>query len=99
MTEHSAETPQAAYRFRDADLAAYGEYELQRLEEVLRLRKADQMALVATAICEKIGWHVPHGPDVGPSSMPITPSFAKGWKAACAWAAARPTSMDDRPMC
>ncbi|WP_343609208.1 RDD family protein [Novosphingobium sp.] len=66
MTEHSAETPQAAYRFRDADLAAYGEYELQRLEEVLRLRKVDQMVLVATAICEKIGWHVPHGPDVGP---------------------------------
>ncbi|WP_206242093.1 RDD family protein [Novosphingobium terrae] len=66
MTEQAAHAPAAAYRFRDTDLAAYGEYELQRLEEVLRLRKDDQMALVATAICDKIGWNTPHGADVGP---------------------------------
>jgi uncharacterized RDD family membrane protein YckC len=66
LTEQPAHAAPTAYRFRDADLAAYGEYELQRLEEVLRLRKEDQMALVASAICEKIGWSMPHGEDVGP---------------------------------
>jgi uncharacterized RDD family membrane protein YckC len=54
------------YRFRDRDLAVYGEYELQRLEEVLRLGKPEPMALVAEAICGKIGWSTPQGEDVRP---------------------------------
>lgn len=66
LTEQAPHAPASAYRFRDADLAAYGEYELQRLEEVLRLRKEDQMALVAGAICDKIGWSTPQGAEVGP---------------------------------
>lgn len=51
----SAETG-AHYRFTDADLAVYGEYELQVLERVLRENRADGMRDVAEAICRKIGW-------------------------------------------
>lgn len=54
------------YRFRDGDLTVYGEYELQRLEEVLRLGKEEPMAQVAEAICAKIGWSTPQGDDVKP---------------------------------
>lgn len=64
LTARDGETE--GYRFRDGDLAVYGEYELQRLEEVLRLRKPDAMALVAQTIAEKIGWSAPQGEDVGP---------------------------------
>lgn len=64
MTARRAEVE--TYRFRDSDLAVYGEYELQRLEEVLRLRKPEAMTLVAQTIAEKIGWSAPQGEDVGP---------------------------------
>jgi hypothetical protein len=46
----------AAYRFSDADLAAYGEYELQTLERVLRGDRAEAMVAVHEAICRKLGW-------------------------------------------
>lgn len=46
----------AFYTFSDADLAVYGEYELQVLERVLRENRADGMRDVAQAICGKIGW-------------------------------------------
>jgi uncharacterized RDD family membrane protein YckC len=62
----TAGAPRADYRFRAQDLAVYGEYELQRLEEVLRLGKAESMALVAGTIADKIGWSTPQGQDVGP---------------------------------
>ena len=51
----SAETG-ANYRFSDADLAVYGEYELQVLERVLREGRADALRDVAQTICGKIGW-------------------------------------------
>jgi uncharacterized RDD family membrane protein YckC len=46
----------AAYRFSDAELAIYGEYELQTLERVLRDGRPDALSAVQAAICRKIGW-------------------------------------------
>jgi uncharacterized RDD family membrane protein YckC len=43
------------YSFTDEQLAAYGVYELQTLEQVLRLRNPDAMATVAATISGKIG--------------------------------------------
>lgn len=51
----SAAAP-SAYRFGEADLAIYGEYELQTLERVLRENRPDALASVQDAICRKIGW-------------------------------------------
>ncbi|MGV3510429.1 MAG: RDD family protein [Novosphingobium sp.] len=46
----------AQYRFSDADLAVYGEYELQVLERVLRENREEALRDVAQTICGKIGW-------------------------------------------
>jgi len=46
----------AQYRFSAAELAIYGEYELQVLERVLRDNRPAALAEVAQAICAKIGW-------------------------------------------
>ncbi len=46
----------AEYRFGEAELAVYGEYELQTLERVLRENRPDALAKVHEAICRKIGW-------------------------------------------
>ncbi len=46
----------SAYRFGEAELAAYGEYELQTLERVLRENRAEAIRQVCEAICRKIGW-------------------------------------------
>lgn len=46
-----------AYRFGEAELAIYGEYELQTLERVLREDRPEALAAVHEAICRKIGWH------------------------------------------
>lgn len=46
----------AAFTFSDADLAVYGEYELQTLERVLREHRPDALRPVYEAICRKIGW-------------------------------------------
>jgi len=46
----------AHYRFSEAELAIYGEYELQVLERVLRDNRPDALTEVAQAICHKIGW-------------------------------------------
>ncbi|WP_295531817.1 RDD family protein [Novosphingobium sp. Chol11] len=51
----SAETG-AQYRFGEAELAVYGEYELQVLERVLRDNQPEAMREVAEMICAKIGW-------------------------------------------
>lgn len=52
-----AEEPSAgAYRFGDAELSVYGEYELQVLERVLREGRPEAQAEVAATICRKIGW-------------------------------------------
>jgi uncharacterized RDD family membrane protein YckC len=60
----SAESPMDAhvYRFGEAELAIYGEHELQVLERVLRDNRPDTLAAVAEAICTKIGWTAP-GPE------------------------------------
>ncbi len=47
----------AAYRFGEAELAIYGEYELQTLERVLRENRNEALSAVAEAICRKIGWN------------------------------------------
>lgn len=46
----------ATYRFGEAELAIYGEYELQTLERVLREDRAEAIEAVHQAICTKIGW-------------------------------------------
>ena len=46
-----------SYRFGEAELAIYGEYELQTLERVLRENRPEALAAVAEAICRKIGWN------------------------------------------
>lgn len=51
----------AQYRFGDADLAVYGEYELQVLERVLREGREEAMRDVAQTICRKIGWSAGSG--------------------------------------
>lgn len=50
-----------AYKFGEAELGPYGEYELQTLERVLRENRAEALASVAEAICAKIGWSPPTG--------------------------------------
>ena len=52
----TSQTTGAAYKFGEAKLAIYGEYELQTLERVLRENRAEAMAAVQDAICRKIGW-------------------------------------------
>jgi len=47
----------AQYKFGDAELSVYGEYELQTLERVLREDRAEAIAAVAETICRKIGWN------------------------------------------
>jgi uncharacterized RDD family membrane protein YckC len=47
----------ATYRFSDAELAIYGEYELQTLERVIREKRPEALASVHAAICRKIGWN------------------------------------------
>ncbi|MDM8010770.1 MAG: RDD family protein [Parasphingorhabdus sp.] len=48
--------PSARYQFSDEDLAVYGEYELQTLENVLRSDQDEALQKVAASICQKIGW-------------------------------------------
>ena len=56
MRSQSSEVTGAAYRFGEAELSVYGEYELQTLEQVLRENRPEAMANVHAAICRKIGW-------------------------------------------
>jgi hypothetical protein len=51
-----AADPTGGYRFGEAELAVYGEYELQMLERVLRDNRPEAMQAVYEAICTKIGW-------------------------------------------
>ena len=63
---HSAPGPRAqrnqrgdrrGYKFGEAELAIYGEYELQTLERVLREDRPEALVAVHEAICRKIGWN------------------------------------------
>ena len=51
----------ARFRFGEAELAVYGEYELQVLERVLRDDRAENLIAVTETICRKIGWEPGHG--------------------------------------
>ena len=51
----------ARFRFSEAELAIYGEYELQTLERVLRDGREENLVAVAEAICRKIGWEPGRG--------------------------------------
>lgn len=46
----------ADYRFSDAELSVYGEYELQTLERILRDKRDETLVAVAETIRGKIGW-------------------------------------------
>jgi hypothetical protein len=59
MSAESAPSDAHVYRFGEAELAIYGEHELQVLERVLRDNRPDTLAAVAGAICAKIGWTAP----------------------------------------
>ena len=50
-------TTGTAYRFGEAELAVYGEYELQTLERVLREDRSEALVSVHEAICRKLGWN------------------------------------------
>lgn len=52
----ASQTTGTTYKFSDAELAIYGEYELQTLERVLREHREEAMVAVHEAICRKIGW-------------------------------------------
>jgi uncharacterized RDD family membrane protein YckC len=49
------------YRFGEAELAVYGEHELQVLESVLRQNNPEALHEVMLAICRKIGWEAGGG--------------------------------------
>lgn len=49
------------YRFGEAELSVYGEYELQVLERVLRDNRPEAVREVAETICQKIGWNAGRG--------------------------------------
>jgi uncharacterized RDD family membrane protein YckC len=65
MTVPAPDTPSIAaaprYRFGEADLSVYGEYELQMLERVLRENRPEGMQAVYETICGKIGWSAGNG--------------------------------------
>jgi uncharacterized RDD family membrane protein YckC len=46
----------SAYKFTDAQLAVYGEFELQTLESVLRQNRPEALETVTAAIVQRIGW-------------------------------------------
>ncbi len=60
----AAADTQTRYRFGDAELSVYGEYELQTLERVLRENRPEALRQVYEAICTKIGW-TPQAPVAG----------------------------------
>ena len=55
--EGSSALTGAAYRFGEAELGVYGEYELQTLERVLRDGRPEALESVHEAICRKLGWN------------------------------------------
>ena len=57
----TSEVTGARFRFSEAELAIYGEYELQTLERVLRDARSENLVAVAEAICGKIGWEPGRG--------------------------------------
>ncbi|AKH42651.1 putative RDD family membrane protein YckC [Altererythrobacter atlanticus] len=56
-----AEDRSQIFHFGEAELAVYGEHELQVLEDVLRANRPEAMRQVMEAICRKIGWEAGAG--------------------------------------
>ena len=56
-----AQAAAPAYRFGEAELSVYGEFELQTLERVLRENRPESQRQVYEAICRKIGWQLGSG--------------------------------------
>jgi uncharacterized RDD family membrane protein YckC len=54
--EGASEVTGARYDFGAAELAIYGEKELQTLERILRTGELDALSAVHATICRKIGW-------------------------------------------
>ncbi|MEP3226252.1 MAG: RDD family protein [Parasphingorhabdus sp.] len=52
----SAAQSGSRYKFSEADLSVYGEFELQTLENVLRSGSDEALVTVTNSICGKIGW-------------------------------------------
>lgn len=52
----SSELTGVRYKFGDAELAIYGEHELQTLERMLRDAEPEALSAVHETICRKIGW-------------------------------------------
>jgi len=52
----ASELTGARYQFGEAELAVYGEKELQTLERMLRDAQPDALTAVHATICRKIGW-------------------------------------------
>ena len=61
MTVSEPASAPLAYRFGEAELSVYGEYELQTLERLLRENRPEALAAVQEAICRKIGWNPGEG--------------------------------------
>lgn len=61
MTVNEPASAPPAYRFGEAELSVYGEYELQTLERLLRENRPEALAAVQEAICRKIGWNPGEG--------------------------------------
>jgi uncharacterized RDD family membrane protein YckC len=57
----AAAAAQSDYRFTEAQLAVYGEFELQTLESVLRQNNPEALDTVTAAIVQRIGWTGPVG--------------------------------------
>ena len=57
----AAAVPVFQYRFGEAELSVYGEFELQTLERVLRENRPEALRPVYVAICRKIGWSIGGG--------------------------------------
>jgi uncharacterized RDD family membrane protein YckC len=56
-TKGTSELTGAKYEFGEAELAIYGEHELQTLERVLRSDREEAVMAVHEVICKKIGWN------------------------------------------
>lgn len=65
VEERASQRAEPRYVFTEAQLAAYGEFELQKLEEVLRRQDDLSLIVVARAIRGRIGWTGPDTDDYG----------------------------------
>ena len=85
------------FAFSEQQLRAYGAFELQVLEELLRHPDTPEakrmLGEVCDKICRRIGWTAPVPPEhVVPSCASSTPPSAPSWNASSSTARRAPTS-------